>query len=142
MNVFEFVKGIDPSIELAFSDHFCADVDDKVVYVGMEDSPEAQALMHQFVKDEFGVEMDDTLLAFLHEIGHIMTVDDEELRERGILDTVLQLNWIDSDADIEEDFNKYNNLYFRLPGEYQATEWAVNYYKTHKERCDSFWEVK
>ena len=138
MTIFDFIKGIDPEIELEVADHFCADVDKKIVFVGTEDEPEAEELMHEFVKEEFGVEMDNVLISLLHEVGHIMTQNDEELRDRSILDVVLQLNWTDSDNDIDEDFEKYNNLYFRLPSEYQATEWAANYYREHKELCDEF----
>lgn len=140
MTIYEFVKNIDPSIQLALSENYCADVDEKIVFIGTEDNFEAEELMQNFIKDEFGIEMDSELLAILHEIGHIMTVNDEQLHERAILDVVLHLNWVDSTNDIDEDFVKYNNLYFRLPSEYEATEWAVNYYKNHKDICDRFVE--
>lgn len=136
MTIFDFVRGIDPEIELELSDHFCADVDEKVVFVGTEDEPEAEELIHDFVEKEFGVDMDSLLLALLHEIGHIMTISEEALYERSMLMAILQLNWSESEADFEEDFEKYNNLYFRLPCEYQATEWAANYYRENKELCD------
>jgi len=56
-------------------------------------------------------------LSLLHEIGHIMTLDE---------------------ADCEEPKTKNNMEYFRLHDEWLATEWAIDYLMTHKKKLRKF----
>ena len=71
-------------------------------------------------------------MSLLHEIGHIMTYDDDLDDTRDILYGVLKLNYKEGKSDITE----YNNMYFKIPMEYDATYWGVQYYRNNKEKCD------
>ena len=45
---------------------------------------------------------------------------------------LLQLGYEDSK------YEEYSNLYFRIPAEFEATKWAVEYYKNHIQHCEHF----
>lgn len=77
------------------------------------------------------VEMDIFLWSILHEIGHIMTMDDLDELDYWFCQDVK--NAI-SKGELEEE------EYFILPDESLATEWAVNYANENKEKLELFWK--
>ena len=128
-----FVKTIDPEIKVTMSgNEFFCNVEDKVINVPLMSDPEGDRLIYDFVLDKFGVAINPFLIGICHELGHIMTYDEQIDNERSILYYMLQLNFK------EENYEDYTRMYFSIPSEFAATEWAVNYYITHKEFCDYF----
>lgn len=128
-----FVKNINPNITIKWdSEEFCADTDELTVCVGQVYHNYEEQLFLDFVEKEFGIIMDIFLVSLLHEIGHIETFDEEIDEERTLFYSILM-------ASYEEDkIEEYNEKYFRIKSEYNATEWAVNYYLDNKELCDEF----
>ena len=96
-----------------------------------------------FLKEEFGFENPyPFVISILHEIGHHMTSEDiydeydyDEIQEKKTkIENSLKLpNKMTEKVKLEFD-------YFRLPDEYAATAWAVDYFKTHRAKCDKMYK--
>ena len=128
----KFVHKIDSSIQIDFDDDFCADVVNKIIYVESKEHIEEDRLIQEFVQEKFNVLMDPFLIGILHEVGHIMTYDEQKNDERSILYALLAINYN------EKEYEEYSKMYFSIPAEFEATKWAVNYYINHKKLCDNF----
>lgn len=128
-----FVKTVDPEIKVKLSnDEFYCLIDEKLVNVPFTSDDEGDRLICEFVLDKFGVSMHPFLLGLCHEIGHIKTYSEELDDERSVLYYMLQLNFK------EENYEDYSRMYFSIPSEFAATEWAVKFYLANKEFCDNF----
>ena len=71
----------------------------------------------------------------LHEIGHYFTLDfveedEDEQTERAICALI--------DEETANNSEAIQDLYFNLEKEWQATEWAIDYVKTHFAKCRFF----
>ena len=71
----------------------------------------------------------------LHEIGHYFTLDfieedEDEQTERAICALI--------DEETANNSEAIQDLYFNLEKEWQATEWAIDYVKTHFTKCRFF----
>lgn len=128
----QFVHKIDSSIQIDFDDDFCADVVNKIIYVESKEHIEEDRLIQEFVQKKFNVLIDPFLIGILHEVGHIMTYDEQKNDERSILYALLAINYN------EKEYEEYSKMYFSIPAEFEATKWAVNYYVNHKKLCDNF----
>ena len=128
-----FVKTIDPEIKVGLSNDECyCLIDEKFVNVPFASDEEGDRLICEFVLDKFGVSIHPFLLGLCHEIGHIKTYNEELDDERSVLYYMLQLNFK------EENYEDYSRMYFSIPSEFAATEWAVKFYLANKEFCDGF----
>lgn len=128
----QFVYKIDSSIQIDFDDDFCADVVNKIIYIESKEHIEEDRLIQEFVQEKFNVLIDPFLIGILHEVGHIMTYDEQKNDERSILYALLAINYN------EKEYEEYSKMYFSIPAEFEATKWAVNYYINHKKLCDNF----
>lgn len=128
----QFVHKIDSSIQIDFDDDFCADVVNKIIYIESKEHIEEDRLIQEFVQEKFNVLIDPFLIGILHEVGHIMTYDEQKNDERSILYALLAINYN------EKEYEEYSKMYFSIPAEFEATKWAVNYYINHKKLCDNF----
>lgn len=126
-----FVKEIDKDIKVKFQewDMEC-DIFENTVYIGKPYDKENDRRFGEFIK-----ELNPTcnvpvfLLSILHEVGHIMTYeDDEKLDEKDLLYAAIDLK-IQSGADLDACVAEY----FRIPLEREATEWAIEYAMNHPE---------
>ena len=127
-----FVHKIDTSIQIDFDDDFCADVVNKIVYIESKEHLKEDELIRNFVQEKFNVLMDPFLIGILHEVGHIMTYNEQRNDERAVLYALLAIVYDESK------YEEYSNMYFSIPAEFEATKWAVNYYINHKILCDNF----
>lgn len=127
-----FVNSIDSTIQIDFDKDFCVNVDEKIVYIECCEHKESNILIQNFVKENFEVIMHPFLIGLLHEIGHIFTFNDLLDDERTVQCILLHFLYK------ENNFKNYSYKYFSLPAEYEATAWAVNYYKTHTQQCEQF----
>ena len=129
----DFIKSIDPDIKVHMSggEFYCI-ISEKLVNLPFVSDLEGDRLFHDFVLDRFGVSINPYLMGICHEVGHIMTFDSNLDRDRDILYFMLQLDFK------KERYEEYTRMYFSIPSEFAATEWAVNYYLSHKEQCDNF----
>ena len=128
----EFVRSIDPEVTVTFiEEEFYAISTTKIINVTFNPS-EYDGLFDEFVYKYFNIHINPFLMGCLHELGHIMTFDEQLDRERSIIYYLL-----DVDFEIER-WRDFSNMYFAIPSEFEATRWGVNYYLTHKAECDNF----
>ena len=127
-----FIKDIDSNIEVEIDDRFCVDIEGEVVYITDSLNSEEDEIWSEFLKREFKIDYDPYVMSVLHEVGHIMTFTEDLNEEREIIYFLLQMKYTD------DNFEDFNNEYFKIPMEYEATAWAVDFYRENKELCDKF----
>lgn len=100
-------------------------------------------LFDEFVEKEFNFKNPyPFVLSILHEIGHHNTVDEiDEETYSYILDRKEQIDKIvQNKKNSRKKKIKANLEYFRLPDEYAATKWAVDYFRQHSTECDKMYK--
>lgn len=128
----DFIKSINKDFEVEIGDAFEVDINDETVFITFNSDDDLDNLYKNFLKEEFNVEIPIFVASILHEIGHIETFDDELYESRDVVYGLLKMQYDEGNADLAE----YNNMYFRIPAEYDATYWGVQYYLKNKEKCD------
>lgn len=89
-----------------------------------------------FVQHEFkDVTADVFLWSLLHEVGHHETWD--ELTDEEIIISKEMKDSIEENENIDKDVK--DKIYFNIPDEYAATEWAANYMIEHSQEVKEFW---
>ena len=88
----EFVRSIDPEITTIFTrNEFCAWSEEKVINVTFHSDNPFRYVYDAFIYKTFGVIIHPFLTGILHEIGHVMTFDEQLNRERSILYKLLDI---------------------------------------------------
>ena len=108
----------------------------KITENGMED-----IFFNDFIKERFDyVCAFPFVLSLLHEVGHHKANDEIEgaiydfcIAEKERINIA-----INESSDIEE-IKVFEYQYFNLPDEIMATQWAVNYAKTHPKKIAEMW---
>lgn len=80
-------------------------------------------------------EYDGFLISFLHELGHHYTLDEfseDEVNESLNAKCRISNEYEDGRVDLQEE-------YFNLPDEAAATNWAIEYIRSNREKIDEFW---
>ena len=101
---------------------FCAyDTENKIIYVNLDDAAYQGEEFYSFVEELFADARQFSLgfLSLLHEFGHHYDIMDYDAAE----DTILRMV-----AD--------SVGYYRIPSEYAATEWAVNFIIQNRAKCE------
>ena len=127
-----FVKNINKDFRVSFADTFEVDIPEEHIYITFNYDKELDQMYDDFLYEQFGKRYNIFLLSLLHEVGHIITYEDELEEDRDIIYGLLKLDYEEGKSDIAE----YNHKYFLIPMEFEATCWAVEYYENHKEKCD------
>ena len=128
----KFIREIDEDFKLSFGNAFEVDIPEEEIFVTFNKDEEIDKIFLKFLKKEFNIEMDMFLISLLHEVGHIMTYDDDMNDDRSVVYGLLKVQFDEGKANIEE----YNDMYFHIPAEFEATTWGVQYYLENKEKCD------
>jgi len=79
----------------------------------------------------------NTIIALLHEIGHIKTYDSYVYLVDNTKEQLLRLKLEQGKINEQEIQFKY----FELDKEKNATLWGLNYYKSHKTQCNKLAEM-
>ena len=128
----KFIREIDEDFKLSFGDAFEVDIPEEEIFATFNKDEEIDKIFLKFLKKEFNIEIDMFLISLLHEVGHIMTYDDDMNDDRSVVYGLLKVQFDEGKANIEE----YNDMYFHIPAEFEATAWGVQYYLENKEKCD------
>lgn len=128
----KFVKRIDKDFKVSFGDTFEVDIPEEHVYVTFDHAEELDKMYDDFLYEQFGKRYNVFLMSLLHEVGHIMTYEDELEDDRALRYGLLKMVFDEGKSDVAE----YNHHYFLIPMEFEATAWGVEYYESHKEECD------
>lgn len=128
----KFINQIDSTIIVGSCDQFCTNINTRTIYIGIQEHPKEDELIQNFIQERFGIIIDPFLIGVLHEVGHLMTYE-EELNEQRIIMYALLAYTYD-----ETQYEQYSKAYFEIPAELAATTWAVEYYKNNTEHCEQF----
>ena len=84
----------------------------------------------------YDIDLDDDkaffIFSLLHEIGHYMTMDTMSQKELIVEVSVRKL--------LQERIEMEENIYFKLPSEVLANDWASDYYLSHFNEIFDFFE--
>lgn len=131
-------KFIDEDIQVKKSYRFECDTDEEIIYLSNKRWTKLDEYFDKWYKQQdWYFPINYTLICILHEIGHIMTKDDDLLEQGYTLNQMYQFMY-DFNAITEEELNF---AYFAIPSETLATQWGVEYYRTHKQECDKLAEM-
>lgn len=142
----EYAQKIDSEIELEEGDTFSSDTFNRVAYLGLDEFfyKYDDEDYHNIIMKEMGYIIDISLqtYAFLHELGHIITIDKYD-------------NWLDVSneyyrmnfAIVNSKMDRLSQLraYKKLPLELDADEWAYRHYQENKDAVmeldRKIWEI-
>lgn len=122
----KFIKTIDKDIKVKFQKYDIeCDIYDDIVYIGeIREKETVDPLFMKFVH-ELNPDCNCScfLLSILHEVGHIMTFDEDNMDEKEFLHQMIRMGMTCGDISLEEG----NEAYFRIPLEKEATQWAIDF---------------
>ena len=122
---------------------YCAYLEDKTVGYALMVTDASDKYFIPFCESiDKEVKADTFILSIFHEIGHFMTWDN--FTDREIENGFLAKDLIDAAINATEDdevIARENYNYFNLPEERAATEWGLNYIKTHAAEVGKFWAI-
>ena len=106
-------------------------IPEEKIFITLNKHKEEDEMVQKFLEKEYGKRYNSFIIGLLHEVGHIETFEEDLDEERDLVYGLLKIDFNNGNSDIE----KFNNMYFRIPAEYNATAWAINYYETHLQEC-------
>ena len=127
-------ENIDEYIEVS-SDCECfeCDIEEEVIYIPTKANKEDTDMFMHFIEQEYKeYELNPIVMGILHEVGHIIMYDEDLDKAREIATLRMRLNFNNSNISLEE----YNFNYFKIPAELNATNWAIDFYRNNREKCD------
>ena len=128
----DFIKTINKDYKVLHDKkEFTSDWKNGKVWVCFTENKEDDQLFMDYIKNKYQIEIDTFLMSFLHEIGHLETEDDELSDNRAVDLFTLEVLFDNSKITKKEYFERY----FEIECESLATEWGIDFYKSHEEQC-------
>lgn len=132
--------GLDSDYDADFS----YDIEEERVYFSILVAERSDRLFKEYIKKTFNFDVPSIfMISLLHEVGHAETIKDitfkqfkKDLKAKNLL--IERLEAISKD---DPTYDAIFSEYFDLGVEKVATQWAVNYYKENKKRCDDFYFI-
>ena len=130
----KLIKSINKNIKVVFhKGQLECDIINKIVYVGSKNSDIADRLFSDFVKENCSeCKYNAFLMGILHEVGHIMTWNEELDKDRdeqySLMKVAYKLGLYDADT--------LNKEYFKIPLELNATKWGIEYAMSHRRKMN------
>lgn len=123
----KLAKEIDPSVKVIHSDVSEYDDEENAIYLAVENDGEEMGFLRHLREVhncKFARDFPFCLWTLLHEMGHHFTADEEYDEDE---DTAVRL--VCACVPYEEACNDtaLQDLYYNLPSEYMATEWAIGF---------------
>lgn len=137
----ELVNTICPEVTLIFNhedDSYYEYVTD-IISVDPEPQADDGFLRHLAEVHKCGFAYDYPLILWtiLHEVGHYYTLEDvicdDEIETRVLCATV--------PLEVARDNERIRNMYYNLPSEWEATEWAIDFIAENTAFCKEFCEI-
>lgn len=133
--IIKMINEIDGTIDIVIEKDFAGkgltcEPMESVIYLGMRNTPQEQKAFNDFVNElepNFynKYKINPFILAILHEIGHIMTHEEEQEKEYNF--NVNLLCELEDNGFLTTEQQTY--FYTRLTLEKWATEWAIDFVK-------------
>lgn len=122
-----------------FDSDFFFDPEEDRVYFSIVLAERADRLYKQYIKQTFHIDINNIfMISLLHEVGHfytLFTFSDDRIKADHAMKNLIE------EALSMDDSDETYSLYFNLPIEKAATEWAVKYYTANQKRCDDFYKA-
>ena len=135
----DFIMDIDEDVKVCRSSSFSVDCDEEIIFLGNKRYDRVSKIFMNWVNKKFNTNIHNWIaISILHEMGHIMTNTEEMREQRAKLDSIY--TFLYEQGIIETEY-EYFTKYFEIEAEIAATTWAVHYYLTHKEKCDTMVEL-
>lgn len=138
--VFKYVKRFGVK-KVHYGLNFECALPSKIVYYTFK-KYNTDKMIEDFIKNTYGYDISEYSFIFslLHEVGHCVTYN--QLSKKDIdFENIMR----ESLVALTGDFTKANLVYFTLPSERLATEWALKYIDEHTQECwnaqQEFFEV-
>ena len=139
LGIYNFIKEVNSNYNIKFQEYDLeCDIFDEIIYVGKSYDKRNDKYFENFV-NKLNPEchkINPFLISLLHEIGHIETYTEEDKEEKDLLYSLLKVKYNEEldDKKLEE----YNNMYFKIPLEQNATEWAIDYALSHLDLMEKY----
>jgi len=95
----------------------------------------------EFISDFFKYNVEiPFMISMLHEVGHYKT--DNDIDDEIYLKGIATKERIEEEMQLATDYDECKKLefeYFGIPEEFLATQWAVQYAKTHPKKVKQMW---
>jgi len=128
----DFIKTINSDYKVLKDKYeFTSDWEEGKVWVCFTENKEDDTLFMDYIKETYKIEIDTFLMSLLHEIGHLETETEELSDSRAIELFMLEVAYDNGAITKKEYFDRY----FKIECESLATEWGIEYYKSHQEQC-------
>ena len=131
----DFLKpfGCDSDLD---SDFFYSTEEERV-YFSILSSERSDRLFKEYILSHFNYKVSNIfIISLLHEVGHHFTYSFFTRAEK----RKAQMEKYRISAELaKNDTDEVYSSYFDISIEKVATEWAINYYKENKKRCDDFY---
>lgn len=124
----KFLEEFECTAELG-PDFCCYMTSNRIVYSLVVAEKNSQTFMARVKRLYPDITADEFLWSFLHEVGHIETCDD-----------LTEDEWIYSTRIKDDTENITDEIYYELPDEFAATEWAARYMRAHADKVAAFWK--
>lgn len=137
IGIYNFIKEINSNYKVKFQkEETEVDIPETTIYIGKQSDKESE---WDFIKFANQINpnckyINPFLLTILHEIGHIKTWNQKDDDERSAINTALEIAY--NKKLIK--YKTYCNMYFNIPLERKATEWAINFALSHLDLIDKY----
>ena len=123
---------------------FYYDSEETRVYFSIVISERSVRLFKEYIKNTFNFDAPNIfMISLLHEIGHAETLDTVSTKQlkadHKAKEALTQA--LDAMSNDDPNYDKVFSTYFDLTIEKIATQWAVDYYKANRKKCDDFYSI-
>lgn len=131
-------------LDFNFGEDTHIDHDDEIIYINCNDNVDMvfNHIINSHRRYEF-LDYEPIIMVVLHEIGHYMIFDnlaEKDFDEYALINLGIDLI-IDENNKYQLTTEELNRPYFDTTIEWNATEWALDYIKEHKEELKD-WRIK
>lgn len=131
-------------LDFNFNEDTHIDHDDGIIYINCNDNVNMvfNHIINYHKRYEF-LDYEPIIMVVLHEIGHYMVFDnltENDFEEYALINLGIDLI-IDENNKYKLTTEELNRPYFDTTIEWNATEWALDYIKEHKEELKD-WRIK
>ena len=127
-----FINSINDNIQVYKSNRFECDIEKEQIFVCSKEADDLDIQFMEWFKNQPEYTPINVILAsILHEIGHIMTYQEQETEQRNALEKMLVFMYEENIITEKE----MNFTYWDLDTERNATMWGIEYFKNNRKKC-------
>lgn len=132
-----FIEELVPDVKVVFTSeswYYKDDELDKAIISINLDSEDTDKLFNEFTNKAFNIEINYLLASILHEVGHYYTFNDFDKFTKEMVLNIAETELYNGKLSLKD----VQYIYFNTTLEYNATKWAMDYYKANEKKCKDF----